>query len=195
MEGSIIALIFAIIMIVSHILKSIKEASEAAKLKQNPVKADAADDDLIIIPPKKKQAKAKPRPVGRPSMRDSYSFPDSSFSNRKPSDRQFSERPQALTKKLSPQGVGHRFEADPGTLDPSQIVSPTIDPTVKPDLYSMTGIYEECVLFGDRSKPTIALDIAGCFAKPEGVIQAVILAEILNRPAFAGSLKFAEPGT
>jgi hypothetical protein len=55
---------------------------------------------------------------------------------------------------------------------------------VKPELESITGIYEEGVTFTDRSKSAITLNIAESLAKPEGIVQAVILAEIFNRPAW-----------
>jgi hypothetical protein len=83
---------------------------------------------------------------------------------------------------LSPQGEGQRFDADPGTLDTARIVAPTIDPTVKPELESITGIYEEGAVFAEKSKSAITLNIADFFAKPEGIVHAVVLAEILNRP-------------
>jgi hypothetical protein len=94
-----------------------------------------------------------------------------------------------LSKKLSPQGEGQRFETAPGTLDTAQIVAPTIDPSMKPELESITGIYEEGAVFAERAKPAIALNIADFLAKPEGIVQAVIFAEIFNRPAWQETTK------
>jgi len=174
MAESIIAVIFAIIMIVAHIIKNIKEAAEAAKQQQQQQKPVAADDDLVLVTrPKQK----KPPPARQPLRDTSLGYP-SSLSNSAPPKR------QALTKRLAPQGEGERFGVDPGTLDAANIVAPTIDPSVKPELESITGIYEEGVQFGDRSKSALTLDIADYFARPEGIIHAVILAEVLNRPAW-----------
>ena len=190
MEGSILALVFAIILIISHIIKSIKEAGEVVKqqqLKQQqeqkkrpPGREKPAADDEIINIMRPKSAK-QPKPIKHTLGQSSLSKP---FGRELSSRDSSPPRRQALSKKLAPQGEGHRFEADPGTLDPSQILSPTIDPTVRPDLYSMTGIYEQGVQYADRSKPTISLNLSDCLAKPEGIVQAVILAEILNKPAW-----------
>ena len=167
MEG-IITLIFVILMIVAHVIKAIKESSEAAK-QQPPSK-----EELVIVtrPKPGKQSKVnKQRSLVRQPLGDT-------------SDVYSPHKQQALSKRLTPQGEGQRFEADPGTLDAASIVAPTIDPSVKPALESITGIYEEGALFADRSKPAFTLNIAECLAKPEGIIQAVVLAEVLNQPAW-----------
>jgi len=99
------------------------------------------------------------------------------------SERTFSDL--ALTKKLSPQGEGQRFEADPGTLDTTHIVTPSFDPSVKPELESITGIYEnEATSIEGQSVSAITLNIADWLTKPETICHAIILAEILNRPAW-----------
>jgi len=175
--SSIIALIFMILMIMAHIIKSIRESAELARQQQRQQQqsVDDDDDDLVLMlhpkPSKPPKAAAKQRssvrqPLGEPLRR----------SDPPPAKR------QALTKRLAPQGEGERFAADPGTLDTAQIVAPTVDPTVKPELESITGIYEEGAQFNDWSKSAITLDIADYFTKPGGVIHAVILAEILNPP-------------
>ncbi|MDR0328495.1 MAG: hypothetical protein LBI05_09395 [Planctomycetaceae bacterium] len=173
MEGTIITLIFAIIMIVAHILKAIRESAEAAKQQQNP---DPEDEELVLI--------SRPNPVRQTKPMKPMKANKQRLTDRQPLDSFDAPKRQALSRKLSPQGEGERFEADPGTLDPSRIVAPTIDPTVKPELESITGIYEEGALFADRSQPAIALNLADYLAKPEGIIHAVIFAEILNRPAW-----------
>ena len=179
MEGSIIAVIFAIIMIVTHIIKSIKEAAEVAKQQQlQQLKIDTDDDELVIVArskPNRPPKASKQRPISRRPLEETLDIYDP------PPKR------QALSRALSPQGEGQRFNADPGTLDTTRIVAPTVDPTVKPELESITGIYEEGVQFADRSKSAISLDIADYLAKPEVIIQAVIFAEILNRPAWQES--------
>ena len=180
MDGSsIIALIFMIIMIVTHIIKSIRENAEVAKQQQQP--PDEADDELIIMRPKKPVKQLMPnkqRLTDRPPLLESRS----AFGEA----RAEASRQQALVKRLAPQGQGQRFEADPGTLNPASIVAPTIDPAVKPELDSMTGIYEQdaAAKATRRLAPTIELNITDCLKTPEGICQAVLLAEILNRPAW-----------
>jgi len=185
MAESIIAVIFAIIMIVAHIIKNIKEAAEAAKQQQRQQKPVEAEDDLVMItrPKQNKPPKVNKPPPARQPLRDTSLGYPSSLSDSAPPKR------QALTKRLAPQGEGERFGVDPGTLDAANIVAPTIDPSVKPELDSITGIYEEGVQFGDRSKSAITLDIADYFARPEGIIHAVILAEVLNRPPWIESAR------
>jgi len=181
MEGTIITLIFAIIVIVTHIIKAIRESAEAAK--QSP--PDLDDDELVLVsrPKPGKQSKqskgTKQRSLARQPLGEGWD----SLSDR---DSQPSQR-QALSKKLSPQGEGQRFDADPGTLDSAHIIAPTIDSTVKPELESITGIYEEGVVFADKSKPAVTLNLADYLVKPEGIVHAVILSEILKRPAWQES--------
>ena len=173
-------LIFMIIMIITHLVKNMREAAEVAKQKQQQEQReiDAEIENMVTIsrtktpkPPKV----PKQRPLVRQPLSDSFGPAATTASTSAP-------KRQALAKKLAPQGEGQRFEADPGTLDASQIVAPTIDPTVKPELDSITGIYEEGAQTARRTGATLNLNIADIFAKPEGIIQAVILAEILNRP-------------
>ena len=173
MDGSIIFLILVIIMIISHIVKSIKEAAEVAKQQQQ---QSEAEDDIVIITQQKPVKQPKPNKQ-RPPIRQPLGEPLRSYEAP-------SRKRQALSKSLGAQGEGQRFEVAPGTLDASQIVAPTIDPTVKPDLGSITGIYEEGAQVRRRTSETITLNIADYFAKPEGIVHAVILAEILNRPAW-----------
>lgn len=179
--GSIIILIFAIIMIVTNIIKSIKENAGIAKHQQ----PEAADDELVIIRPNKpikqiqkphKQRLAEGKPVkvlpSQPSILEDMSTE--------------SAQKKALVKKLAPQGEGHRFVADPGTLDTSNIVASTIDPTVKPGLGSITGIYEQDVAIGatQQTVPMLELNLLDGLRKPEGICHAIIFAEIMNRPAW-----------
>ena len=174
MEGSIITLVIMILVIIAQIIKNIKESAETAKQQ----KPDTEEELVIIARPKPgKQAKTnKRRSLTRQPLGDGLSILSD---DTKPTKR------QALSKKLTPQGEGQRFDADPGTLDAAHIVAPTFDSTVKPELESITGIYEEGVVYGEKSKSAaITFDIVDYLAKPEGIIHAVILAEILKRPAW-----------
>lgn len=176
--GTIVGLIVAILMIIAHLVRVIREDAEAAK--QPPPAPELMEDELILItrPKAVKQPKAdQQRLTGRQSSKNLRSVPDARL------PEPFKQ--QALTKKLSPQGEGRRFETDPGTLDTSRIVAPTFDPTVKPELESITGIYEqEATSIEKRPASAMTLDIADWLAKPEGICRAVILAEILNKPAW-----------
>jgi hypothetical protein len=89
-----------------------------------------------------------------------------------------------LSRELAPQGEGTRFETATGTLDPSQIIAPTIEPTIKPMLESMTGIYEALPTSSELQPQSLTLDIHKLIASQEGIRQAVLLSEILKRPDF-----------
>jgi len=189
--GAIIALLFMIIMIITHILKSIREAAEAAKHQQQP---EATEDEVIVIRPTE-PIPTKPIKQQKPNkQRLTEGQPSKGLRSvfNEPKNEPF--RQKALVKKLSPQGEGRRFVADPGTLDASNIVAPTIDPTVKPDLGSMTGIYEQqsaAARATRRTIPTIEVNPLDFLQRPEGICQAVILAEIMNRPAWIDTPRFS----
>jgi hypothetical protein len=89
-----------------------------------------------------------------------------------------------LSRELAPQGEGARFETSTGTLDPLQIVAPTIESTVKPMLESMTGIYEASPTSAELQPQSLTFDVHKLIASPEGIRQAVFLSEILKRPDF-----------
>jgi len=180
--GAIIALLFMILMIITHIIKSIRDNAEAIKQQQKK-KPDTDDDELVIIRPDKPIKQPKPNKQQRLTEGQPIRRPMSVFDSPKTEP----PRQKALVKTLAPQGVGHRFAVDPGTLDTSNIVAPSIDPTVKADLGSMTGIYEQqsaAMGAARRTAPTIELNIFDSLKRPEGICQAVIFAEVMNRPAW-----------
>ena len=173
MDNTIVGLIVAILMVVAHIIKSINDA----KNQQPNIKNE--EEELVLVTRSKqgKSPKVNRQPLfGQQPLRNVRSVLDGTETE--------SLRRQTLIKKLSPQGEGQRFDVDPGTLDATQIVAPTIDPTVKPELESITGIYEQEATSIEKSVLAMSLNIIECLAKPEGLCQAVILAEILNRPAW-----------
>ena len=189
MEGSIIALIFTIIVIITQLIKSIRESAEAAK-HQQPVSMD--DEEVVIIrpnkPPKQQKPSVQRQTVGQPQKGGLRSVFDEV--------KVESTRQTALVKELSPQGEGRRFVADPGTLDVASIIAPKIDPTVKPDLGSMTGIYEQQSAAARaatrRITPTVELNLFDNLTRPEGLCHAIILAEIMNRPAWIDMERFSK---
>jgi len=174
--------LFAIIMIVSQIIKSIRENAEAAKRQQ----PDTDDDEVVIVRPTK-PIKQQQKP---PQQRHVAASQPSKGGLRSVFDEPMKEptRKKALVKALAPQGEGHRFVADPGTLDTTNIIAPSIDPTVKADLGSMTGIYDQQSAAARaatrKTAPTVELNLFNILQRPEGICQAVILAEIMNRPAW-----------
>ena len=185
--GAIIALLFMIIMIITHILKSIREVSETAKRQQQ---SEAAEEEVVVIRPTKPIKPQKPNKQRLAEEQPSRGL-RSVFDE--PKNEPF--RQKALVKKLSPQGEGRRFVADPGTLDTSNIIAPTIDPTVKPDLGSITGIYEQqsaAARATRRTVPMIEVNPLHFLQQPEGICQAVILAEIINRPTWIDTPRFSK---
>ena len=173
MDQIIGGLIF-ILLIIAHIIKSIRDAAP-----QQPDGKKGKDSDVVIVTqPKPSRQPAKPPKPSKPRLAERSIFEDA---------RAEPNRQKTLVKKLSPQGEGQRFAVEPGTLDAGNIVAPTFDPSVKPELDSITGIYEQGVTFGESARPAITLNIAGWLAKPEGICQAVLFAEILNRPAWLDS--------
>ncbi|MDR0870449.1 MAG: hypothetical protein LBN39_06610, partial [Planctomycetaceae bacterium] len=85
-----------------------------------------------------------------------------------------------LSKELNPLGEGTRIEAAPGTLNASQIVAPSIEPTVKPELESLTGIYETTASGVVQNVQTF--DAKKMLTQPDGIRQGIIWSEILKRP-------------
>ena len=165
----IIGAIIFILLIIAHIIKSIRDAAPP----QQPNAKKEQADELVVV--------ARPKPSKQPTKPSRQRLAERSvFEN----TRAEPPRQTSLVKKLSPQGEGQRFAVDPGTLDAANIVASTIDPTVKPELDSITGIYEQGVSFSESVPPAITLNIADWLARPEGICQAVLCAEILNRPAW-----------
>jgi len=184
MDPSIIAVIFAILMIVTHIIKTMRENAEAAKQKP-----ETPEDEVIVIRPNKPIKQQQPN---KQRLADSQP-PKGGLRSVFDEPKKVSSRQQALVKTLSTQGEGHRFDADPGALNISNIVAPTIDPTVKPDLGSMTGIYEQqsgaARAATRRTAPTVEVNLLSGLMKPEGLCQAIIFAEIMNRPAWIDTVR------
>ena len=99
-------------------------------------------------------------------------------------DNEFPTRGTPLVRELAPQGEGSRFDAKPGTLDSSQILSPSVEPTVQPTLESMTGIYDAPPGGESSAQALLTVDLFRVLTTPNGVRQAVVLGEILRRPDF-----------
>ena len=93
-----------------------------------------------------------------------------------------SPKEERLANALQPQGVGVRFEASPGTFDSSQIVTPSVEPTINPNLESMTGAFDVQTPTNDFFKDRLGL--RQLLTTPKGIRQAVILSEIMKRPEF-----------
>lgn len=178
----LIGVIIFILIAVAQVIKAIKEAAADKNLK---TKTKKNDDRIDVSRPKQSQQPGRQSKSSKQRLSHQPPLPEKRNVLR---DTNADSSPQkALVKRLTPQGEGKRFEADPGTLDTGRILAPTIDPTVRPELESMTGIYEQGVMFADSSASAMTLDVANLLTKPEGIVHAVILAEILNRPAWQES--------
>jgi hypothetical protein len=166
-DGAVLSTIIVIIYFILSLVKGLRELG-----KQNPPKQEEAEEPIVVIRSKPVKTKPKRKQLQQETVSNVYEM-----------EYDLPKR-QALSKKLPPQGEGSRFDTAPGTLDAAKVVVPMIDPTVKPELESMTGIYEQESTLTPKSSPPLSLNIVDWFAKPEGLCRAVILAEILNRPAW-----------
>ena len=163
----VIVVLFILAQVVKFFLKYQKILSDPkahGELRQEPEKMDFSEESRPPRPVRqRKRAAQDDSPVERETERS---------------------RPKALSRELAPQGAGTRFEAAPGTLDTTSLVASSIEPTVKPNLESMTGIFAGIyegppgTEYGDSA---MAFDLQQLIAKPEGIRQAIILAEILKR--------------
>jgi hypothetical protein len=171
-------IILLLLLVVAQALKAYFDArsarAEEGKISKKSTQqdSDAESDDYLSLQP-------KPRKERKRSSKKQSVLKETVISadnNRKIRG--------TLSRELAPQGEGTRFEAAPGTLDESQIVAPSVEPTVKSMLESMTGIYEASPTSSEPQSQPLTLDIQKLIAKPEGVRQAIILAEILKRPNY-----------
>ena len=170
--GELIGLIIFVLIIVFNAVKSMFEArfAEAEKNRQK----ELAQTELEL---------SEPEPVPAPPRRESQRPVRKRMSSYESSTETEQRKSRApLSRELGVQGEGARFDADPGTLETAHLVAPSIEPTVKPTLESMTGIYEAAPTVTELGDQPLTLDIQKLIAKPEGLRQAIILAEILKRP-------------
>jgi len=85
-----------------------------------------------------------------------------------------------LSKELNPLGEGNRIQSAPGTLNAPQLAASTLQSNIKPELESLTGIYD---IAADSSEQKIQpLDLSKMLTHPDGIRQGIIWAEILKRP-------------
>lgn len=172
--GEIIGIIFFLIIVLFQFIKAVLDA-RGSKIEEEKKKKEL--QELL-------ESESSPRPSGpRPSKKGGErkrlqreSTSDVSARNEMRSSR------NVLSRELAPQGEGARFEAAPGTFDAAQVVASTIEPTVKPTLESMTGIYEAPPGGDEQGNSSLIPDIYKLLHHPDGMRQAVILAEILKRP-------------
>ena len=165
-----IGLIIFVLIIVFNAIKAMVEArfAEAEKQKERQTPEDSFDSDSKNAPPPIRQpVRQRERPNRKP-------LSGTETETRKPRS--------SLSRELAEQGAGARFEADPGTLDTSHLEGPSLESTVKPTLESMTGIYEAAPNSTELGDQPLTIDIQKLITRPEGIRQAVILAEILKRP-------------
>jgi hypothetical protein len=179
-QGSLLKFIIWAVIIIFIILSNVAEYYKKKRraAKKTPKTLDeffgqvaeqdkaAADGNAVFI---------TSQPARKKKRRKTESYETVS---RKTTDTQ--PKRKALSRELSPLGEGARIEADPGTLDGRQIVASTVESTVKPELESITGIYETTAIPAEQNVQT--LDLQKALLQPGGIRQGVIWSEILRRP-------------
>lgn len=167
-QGGAGELIWGLIIFCVVIFQAVRAFLEA-RAAQTTQQAEKEKPPLAMEPKKERK---------RP--RQTLSIPPEEASDRKEKN----DRPhrKALSRELAPQGEGARFDAAPGTFDEAKLVASSIEPTVKPTLESMTGIYEASPTSSELPDQPLTLDIQKLIARPDGIRQAILLAEILKRP-------------
>ncbi len=177
--GELLGLIIFILIVVFNVVKSMFEARSDEARKKAAGQMRAESDELeFVSQPSVTASKRRERPKSKPQTTLRTSPPSSTLSRAEPQPVRSS-----LSRELGIQGEGARFYADPGTLDTSRLVAPSVEPTVMPTLESMTGVYDipAAVETGNQSS---MLDLRRLLARPDGIRQAVILGEILKRPEY-----------
>lgn len=167
--GEIAGIVIFLLVVFFQFLKAVLDQRAAMALeKQKREAMEAEPDSTDAVEPEREIAE----PVRKRKL------------PRRPVEEATEGQPKrrSLSRELAPQGEGARFETAPGTLDANRIVAPTVEPTVKPTLESMTGIYEAAPTATELGDQPLTLDIQRLIVRPEGIRQAVILAEILKRP-------------
>lgn len=169
--GAILFLIFVLLRVLSAYVETRKNREE--EKKQEALRQQQAEQPRLRDREKQEQQRRQKRStVSSLESQDVFET----------KNRQ--QRQQALVRELTPQGEGQRFEADPGTFDVFRLVTTSIEATVKPTLESMTGIYDAAPATSEFQDQPLTLDIQKLLARPEGIRQAVLLAEIFKRPEF-----------
>ena len=163
--GGIIGVFIAIAYIIMLILKSIGQVKAVSQQDQSSFRPRTLLSDDSGAEPKPKRSRKRQRPVEKLT----------------PETQSEPTRRKALARELNPQGEGTRFDAQPGTLDESQIVAPSIEPTVKPQLESLTGVFETQT---ENMSQQSGINLQQLLTTPDGIRQAILLAEIMKRPEF-----------
>lgn len=172
--GEFVGVVIFVILVILQMIKAVLDARNANTLKKNGEQSIPTTNEAgerVIVPVRSKKERKK---------QNSDAFTSQEEKLNKKEKRQ---RHQALSRELAPQGEGQRFEAAPGTFDASNIVTPSVEPTVNPVLESITGIYEADPNSTEQPDQPLTLDIQKLITRPEGIRQAIILAEILKRPS------------
>ncbi|GHT14998.1 hypothetical protein FACS1894170_12420 [Planctomycetales bacterium] len=156
---SIIGSIVAILYVVYAIYNAVQ--SEKSKQKTEP---------LVIVEERPKKINNQPKRTKKSAVGAQRLTPKPEPIKRQP-----------LIRTLMPQGEGSRFDAAPGALDTSSIVSSAVEATVQPQLESLTGIYEQVQPYNE-SGGTNAAGLPRFLTSMEDIRSAVVLAEIFGPP-------------
>jgi hypothetical protein len=184
--STLVTVIIFVIYIIYHLVVSLSEARQSSinKAKDNkPIDQDInfntnsdqlTEQEIIYTstPPKHK----KKRNLRKPQPQLPIDIDNTPKEQKKIR--------QSLARELPQQGQGSRFEAAPGTFNNIQL-TPIVEATIKPDLDSLTGIYDQSTQnTTDNYQTQNIIHIHNLLTTPEGIRTSVILSEILNHPNF-----------
>ncbi|MDR2169314.1 MAG: hypothetical protein LBP59_04160 [Planctomycetaceae bacterium] len=191
--STIVSIIVITIYIIVHIASSLSDARETvAKKSQNSQKQKNSNINQNVNIEQSEQQEiifvSKAREKKKRNLRKPQPDIPTEFINDNANDQKITRK--ALARELPQQGQGTRFDAAPGTLNAIQL-APTVEVTVKPELESLTGIYEQNaqnVNIDQKNinnlNPQNIINLNELLLTPDGIRNAVILSEILNRPNF-----------
>jgi len=167
---------FAVIIFLRLLGEMMKGKQPDVKARvAEPDAAEETDDELImqIIKESRKKAQQGEKKRKRRPQRTTTDSYESVHEESRPTRT-------VLARELGQQGAGSRFEAQPGTLGISEIAVASIEPTVKPTLDSLTGIYDEQQASETTASQAAFSGLYAMLAQPEGIRNAVVLSEIFS---------------
>ncbi len=181
-QNGIAEFIPIIIMLLLFVLPNVLKyfAEQAAKKKQREIEERQQQkrlQDVFSLSSAAEEVSPPPKPKKERRRKKTELVPSV--------DAERSTHGTRLSRELTPQGEGVRFDARPGTLDATQVLAPSVEPTVQPMLESMTGIYDAPSASEQSADAApLARDIFQTLSTPNGLRQTVILSEIFKRPEY-----------
>jgi FtsZ-interacting cell division protein ZipA len=183
--SSIVGIIIFIIILVARVMAGNRQEAETQLQEKNKKRREPqndmsfsnsglSDEQEVVFVTKPSEQK-KRRNLRKPQPYLQNEIVDNTESSRK-------DKRKSLTRELPQQGQGSRFEAAPGTLTSIQL-TPQVEAKVKPELDSLTGIYDPKEQ-DDNAAKQLQINLIELLTTPEGIRNSIILSEILNRPNF-----------